>query len=95
MRIFDRAVATGTLERAEIRRHQATWFHQFILAGARRQFERRDRAGAASVMRLFDLPEIRRLGRSARWLPVRFAFSVAVVGARPREVDQAGPHVTQ
>jgi glycosyltransferase involved in cell wall biosynthesis len=90
MRIFDHAVATGTLDRAEVRRRQATWFHQFVLAGARRQFERRDRTGAAAVMRLFCLPEIRKLGPSPRWLPIRIAFSLAVIGARPRGA-QSGP----
>lgn len=82
MRVFDRAAAAGTLSRDEIRHRQATWFHQFLLAGAGRQFERRDRAGAAQVMRLFRLPAIRRLGPSARWLPVRLVFALMVLGAR-------------
>jgi glycosyltransferase involved in cell wall biosynthesis len=81
--IFDRAAEQRVLSPAEIRRCQATWFHQFILAGAYRHLERRDRSGAAEVMTMFNLPAIRALGRSTRWLPVRIAFSLLVAGARP------------
>jgi len=83
MTIFDRAAAEGVISHADVRRCQVTWFHQFILAGAYRHLERRDRAGAAEILAMFNLPTIRRLGLSARWLPARIAFSLLVVGARP------------
>ena len=40
------------------------------------------RAEAREVLRLFDLPEVRRVGLSPRWLPVRVAFTTATAGAR-------------
>jgi len=36
------------------------------------------------VLALFDLPDVRGLGLSPRWLPVRVAFTAATVGARRR-----------
>ena len=42
------------------------------------------RAEARGVLRLFDLPEIRDLGVSPRWLPVRAAFVAATAGTRRR-----------
>jgi hypothetical protein len=36
------------------------------------------------VLRLFELPEIRDLGISPKWLPVRAAFVAATTGARRR-----------
>ena len=67
-----------------IRRWETDFFHQFILAGAYRQLRLRQRAEARDVLRLFDLPEIRHLGASPRWLPVRVAFTAATAGARTR-----------
>jgi hypothetical protein len=63
-------------------RRRATFFHQFILAGAYRRLRVRRRAEARDVLRLFELPEVRNLGASPKWLPVRAAFTVATVGAR-------------
>jgi glycosyltransferase involved in cell wall biosynthesis len=82
--IFDRAVARGVLPEPTIRRWQADWYHQFILAGAYRRLRRGRRAEAREVLRLFDLPEVRRLGVSPRWLPVRVAFTAATAGAPRR-----------
>ncbi len=84
LEIFERAALLGVLTPREIRRGEARWFHKFILAGAYRSLETGDRAGAAEILRLFRIPEIRRLGPSARWLPVRAAFSIATLGARDR-----------
>lgn len=82
--IFDRAVARAILPERTIRRWQADWYHQFILAGAYRRLRAGRRAEAREVLRLFDLPDVRGLGLSPRWLPVRVAFTAATVGARPR-----------
>jgi glycosyltransferase involved in cell wall biosynthesis len=79
--IFDRAVAQGVVPEPTIRRWQADWYHQFILAGAYRRLRRGRRAEAREVLQLFDLPDVRGVGVSPRWLPVRIAFTAATVGA--------------
>lgn len=80
--IFDRAASYGILPTEEIRRHQASFFHQFILAASFRRLRAGDRAGARRIMAFFQLPAVRRLGLSPKWLPVRVAFNVATLGAR-------------
>jgi glycosyltransferase involved in cell wall biosynthesis len=80
--IFDRAVAQGILPERTVRRWQADWYHQFILAGAYRRLRVRRRAEAREVLGLFDLPDVRGLGLSPKWLPVRLAFTAATVRAR-------------
>ena len=80
--IFDRAVARGVVPERTIRRWQADWYHQFILAGAYRRLRVGQRAEAREVLRLFDLPEVRDRGVSPKWLPVRVAFTAATAGAR-------------
>jgi glycosyltransferase involved in cell wall biosynthesis len=80
--IFDRAVAKGVLPERTIRRWQADWYHQFILAGVYRRLRVRRRAEAREVLELFDLPDVRGLGLSPKWLPVRVAFTAATAGAR-------------
>ena len=84
LRMFDRAVARGIAPERAIRRWETDFFHQFILGGAYRRLRRRQRAEARGVLRLFDLPEIRDLGVSPRWLPVRAAFVAATAGTRRR-----------
>jgi hypothetical protein len=81
-KIFDRAVARGILPEPAIRRWQADWYHQFILAGAYRRLRRGRRAEAREVLRLFDLPEVRDWGVSPKWLLVRAAFTAATTGPR-------------
>jgi len=88
--IFDRAVARGVVPERSIRRWEADFFYQFILAGAYRRLRLRQRAEAREVLRLFDLPEIRHLGASPRWLPVRVAFAAATAGVRRRH--ESGVH---
>jgi glycosyltransferase involved in cell wall biosynthesis len=83
--IFDRAVARGVVPERSIRRWQADFFHQFILAGAYRSLRRRQRAEARDVLRLFDLPELRHLGASPKWLPVRAALTAATAGVRKQD----------
>jgi hypothetical protein len=85
LRIFDRAVARGVAPEGSIRRWESDFFHQFILGGAYRRLRRRQRAEARGVLRLFDLPEVRHLGVSPKWLPVRAAFVAATAGTRQRE----------
>jgi glycosyltransferase involved in cell wall biosynthesis len=80
--IFNRAIARGVVPESSIRRWESDFSHQFILAGAYRQLRLRRRAEAREVLRLFDLPEIRDLGVSSRWLPVRAAFAAATAGTR-------------
>ena len=63
--IFDRAVARGIVPERTIRRWQADWYHQFILAGAYRRLRVGRRAEAREVLRLFELPEVRDAGRVA------------------------------
>lgn len=75
--IFDRAVALGAAPERSIRRWQADFYHQFILAGAYRRLRARQRAQAREVLRLFDLPEVRDVGRSPKWLPVYAALVAA------------------
>jgi glycosyltransferase involved in cell wall biosynthesis len=83
-RIFDRAIAQGLVPERTIRRWQADFLHQFILAGAYRRLRMGRRAEAREVLRLFELPEVRDRGVSPKWLPVRAAFTAATVGARPK-----------
>jgi hypothetical protein len=75
--MFDRAVARGVVPVRSIRRWEADFFHQFILVGAYRSLRLRQRAEARDVLRLFDLPELRHLGASPKWLPVRVALTAA------------------
>jgi glycosyltransferase involved in cell wall biosynthesis len=82
--IFDRAVARGVVPERAIRRWQTDWYHQFILAGVYRRLRRGRRAEAREVLGLFDLPDVRGLGPSPKWLPVRLAFTAATVGAGRR-----------
>jgi glycosyltransferase involved in cell wall biosynthesis len=79
--IFDRAVARGIVPERIIRRWQADWYHQFILAGAYRRLRMGRRAEARDVLRLFELPDVHDRGVSPKWLPVRAAFRAATAGA--------------
>jgi hypothetical protein len=83
--MFDRAVARGVVPVRSIRRWEADFFHQFILVGAYRSLRLRQRAEARDVLRLFDLPELRHLGASPKWLPVRAALTAATAGVRKRD----------
>jgi GT2 family glycosyltransferase len=75
--VFDRAVASGVVPEREVRRWEADFMHQFILAGAYRRLRARRRADARDVLQLFSLPAVRALGPSLKWLPVRLAFTTA------------------
>ena len=83
-RIFDRVVAAGLVPERTIRRWQADFLHQFILAGAYRRLRMGRRAEAREVLRLFELPEVRDRGVSPKWLPVRARFTAATAGERPK-----------
>jgi hypothetical protein len=71
--ILDRAMAHGVVPEPTIRRWQADRCHQFMLAGAYPRLRRGRRAETRKVLGLFDLHEVRRLGLSPRWLPMRAA----------------------
>jgi glycosyltransferase involved in cell wall biosynthesis len=86
--IFDRAAATGVVPEATLRRWQADFFYQFILAGAYRRLRVRRRSEAGQVLRLFELAEVRRLGVSRKWWPVRVVFKAATAGTRSRQFSQ-------
>jgi len=88
--IFDLAVASGVVPERRVRRWQADYFHQFILAGAYRRLRLLQRAEAREILQLFQLPEVSSLGASPKWLPVRAAFTAATVGPGrpgPTELD--------
>jgi GT2 family glycosyltransferase len=74
LKIFDRAAATGLLAPHVLRTCAADFFHQFILAGAGRRLGAGDCRGAADIMALFQMPEIRALGVSRHWRPVRICM---------------------
>jgi hypothetical protein len=76
LRNFGIARSTGVLDAVTVDRLQRRWFHQFILAGTWRALKAHDHDAARRVYALFDLPGIRALGISLRWLPVRAAFAV-------------------
>jgi glycosyltransferase involved in cell wall biosynthesis len=78
--VFDRAVAAGVVSEHAVRRWQANFFHQFILAGVYRRLRLRRWAEAREVLRLFELPEVRRLGVAPKWLPVRVVFTAVTIG---------------
>jgi hypothetical protein len=78
LEVFRRVERMQIVNPAIVRRSQADWFHQFILGGTYRRLRVGDRAGALEVYRLFDIPEVRAIGRSLRWLPVRAAISTLV-----------------
>jgi hypothetical protein len=83
--MFDRAVARGVVPVRSIRRWEADFFNQFILVGAYRSLRLRQRAKARDALRLFDLPELRHLGASPKWLPVRVALTAATAGVRKQD----------
>jgi hypothetical protein len=60
---------------ASRRRWPADFLHQFILAGAYRRLRGRRLTKAGQMLRLFELPEVRVLGVSRKWWPVRVAFT--------------------
>lgn len=72
MAVFDRVAAKGDpLPANQVRRAQVAFFDQFILAGAYRALRTGRVRDGRIVLSLFDLPEVRRLGRSRRWALVR------------------------
>jgi glycosyltransferase involved in cell wall biosynthesis len=87
--IFDRALALGVLPEREVRRAQAHWYHQFVLAGTLRRIRARERRAARKVLRLLRHSELADLPISWRWLPLRAAFSVGLGGGtRGRPDDE-------
>ena len=91
--IFDRAAAYRVVPEAALRRWQADFLHQFVLAGVWRRLRMGRRAEAREVLALFELPEVRALGTSPRWLPARLAFTGATAGAGRRAGRDGEPRV--
>jgi len=87
LKIFDRAAALGILPQHIVRECEADWFFQFILSGVSRRLYVGDRRGAAEIMTLFRMPEIRVLGVSRRWLAIRAGMKLLV--AAPAKVSRA------
>jgi hypothetical protein len=79
LHMFDRTVATGLLPERVVRACEADLFHQFILAGAGRRLGVGDRKGAGRIMRLLRMPEVRALGLSRRWFPIRMGMWLLVL----------------
>jgi hypothetical protein len=85
--VFDRAAASGVVPERAVRRWQADYMHQFILAGVYRRLRVRRRAEARDVLQLFRLPAVKALGPSPKWLPVRLAFTTATAIPHGATVD--------
>ena len=79
LELFDSARGQGLIDLLDLELAQADYFHQFILGGAYRRLLTGDRAGARSIMALFDMPELADLGFSYRWAPVRVVFRMLLV----------------
>ena len=93
--IFDRAVAQGVVPERTIRRWQADWYHQFILAGAYRRLRMGRRAEAREVLRLFDLPEVRDRGVSPSGCRCGSRSRPHSRGAAKAELTANGAHSTR
>lgn len=89
--IFNRARQLGVLDEPTIIERQRHWFHQFILAGAWRSLRRGDRATARQVLALFQLPTVKALGTSPRWVLLRLVFSVVAGKIRHDAARDGGP----
>jgi glycosyltransferase involved in cell wall biosynthesis len=76
MKLFDRAEATRLLDERLVRRSKRDFFHQFILGGAYRAMRNGDLQAARDVLSLFRLRDVRALGPSPRWSPVRATFTL-------------------
>lgn len=79
-KIFDRVATECVLSESEVRRYQRDFFHQFILGGTYRQIRWGDRVGAERIMKLFRSPQVKQLGISPRWAPIRAAFHLVTIG---------------
>ena len=77
LRIFQKARAQQLLPEPRLRRAAASFFHQFVLAGAYRALRSHDAAGARRVLQLLELPELRQFSVPLRWLPVRLGLGLA------------------
>ena len=92
LRIFDHTREQGLLPARTLRRAQARFFYQFVLAGAWRSLRERNFGAAHQVVHLLDLPALRGLPVPLRWLPLRLAFGlIARVGTWQQAL--AAPHL--
>jgi len=89
--IFNRARQLGVLDEPIIIERQRHWFHQFILAGVWRSLRCGDRATARQVLTLFQLPSVKALGTSPRWVLLRLVFSVLAGSIRHDSARDGDP----
>lgn len=80
--IYRRAAGLGVLSAEQISRCQRDLLHEFILGAAVRSLRARDRATARDLLRLFEIPTVRKLGLSRRWMATRMAITALVGGTR-------------
>ncbi|MFD2784669.1 glycosyltransferase [Hymenobacter rubripertinctus] len=70
LRIFQKAGALEVLPAARLHKARGHFFAQFVLAGAYRSLRLHDPTAAHRILRLLELPELRRQGLPLRWQPV-------------------------
>jgi glycosyltransferase involved in cell wall biosynthesis len=76
--LFAEARALDLLDDETLEHARNDYFHQFILGGTYRRLLAGDRAGARTVMSLFEQPSLDDLGPSRRWGPVRGAMRLLI-----------------
>ncbi len=91
-KIFNHARQLDILDDTTITECQRRFFHQFILAGAWRALRRGDRATARDVLSLLQLPRVKALGVSQRWLLARVVFSVLALSFWPKRWRRSRKH---
>jgi glycosyltransferase involved in cell wall biosynthesis len=80
--LFKEVARLNILNPKEIESCKALFFHQFILAGAFRQFRRGHWQEFQQVMGLFDLSGLQGLSCPRQWWLFRFIFRVLTYGLR-------------
>jgi glycosyltransferase involved in cell wall biosynthesis len=74
--LLDIIAQVNVLNKDELENCKATFFHQFILAGAFRKLRRGQLQEFSQVMQLFELPELQGLKCPSKWVILRWSFEV-------------------
>lgn len=74
--LLDIFARVDVLSKNELEQCKATFFHQFILAGAFRKLRRGQLQEFSEVMQLFELPKLQDLKCPSKWLLLRWGFEV-------------------
>ncbi|PSF36755.1 glycosyl transferase [Aphanothece hegewaldii CCALA 016] len=74
--LLDIFAQVDVLSKDELEQCKATFFHQFILAGAFRKLRRGQLQEFTQVMQLFELSELQGLKCPSKWLLLRWVFEV-------------------